>query len=231
MMVVSLIVSLKSRSNNQANTYLLTGYYSAAAFYQSLQDVFPNQDFQDLTGGQEYGQSNEQAMQEAPMVNSIVQEFLCNPLPERTCGSTQVPQGHTATALSSSRDLATMQPAVGDAIPTSYFGDPFQTAETSSYMNHKRRSHKSDQTRTPRVQGGRLNNQSGTHKCERENPSTGKHCNLTFSRSYDLTRHEDTIHDRHKLKVKCRICTRTFARRDALMRHLRVIHPDTRFTE
>ncbi len=41
-------------------------------------------------------------------------------------------------------------------------------------------------------------NQPGPHKRERINPSTGKPCNTVFSRSYDLTRHEDTIHSNRK---------------------------------
>lgn len=38
------------------------------------------------------------------------------------------------------------------------------------------------------------NSQAGPRKCERINPATGKPCNTNFSRPYDLTRHEDTIH-------------------------------------
>ena len=38
--------------------------------------------------------------------------------------------------------------------------------------------------------------QSGcqVHKCEKINLSTGKRCNSVFSRPYDLTRHDNTIH-------------------------------------
>ena len=75
------------------------------------------------------------------------------------------------------------------------------------------------------------NNQAGPHKCERINPSTGKPCNTIFSRSYDLTRHEDTIHNARKQKVRCHLCTeeKTFSRNDALTRHMRVVHPDVDF--
>ncbi len=75
------------------------------------------------------------------------------------------------------------------------------------------------------------NNQPGPHKCERINPSTGKPCNTVFSRSYDLTRHEDTIHSNRKQKVRCHLCTeeKTFSRNDALTRHMRVVHPDVDF--
>ena len=72
------------------------------------------------------------------------------------------------------------------------------------------------------------NSQAGPHKCDRLNPQTGKPCNSIFSRPYDLTRHEDTIHNNRKMKVRCHLCTeeKTFSRNDALTRHMRVVHPD-----
>jgi hypothetical protein len=72
-----------------------------------------------------------------------------------------------------------------------------------------------------------LNTQAGPHKCERINPSTNKPCNIMFSRPYDLTRHEDTIHNARKQKVRCDLCNeeKTFSRADALTRHYRVCHP------
>lgn len=72
------------------------------------------------------------------------------------------------------------------------------------------------------------NSQAGPHRCDRINPSTGKPCNSIFSRPYDLTRHEDTIHNGRKMKVRCHLCTeeKTFSRNDALTRHMRVVHPD-----
>ena len=75
------------------------------------------------------------------------------------------------------------------------------------------------------------NSQAGPHKCERINPTTGKPCNSVFSRPYDLTRHEDTIHNSRKQKVRCQLCTeeKTFSRNDALTRHMRVVHPEVDF--
>ncbi|USW53362.1 Putative Zinc finger C2H2-type [Septoria linicola] len=72
------------------------------------------------------------------------------------------------------------------------------------------------------------NSQAGPHKCTRINPSTGKPCNTIFSRPYDLTRHEDTIHNNRKHKVRCPMCReeKTFSRNDALTRHMRVVHPE-----
>ena len=75
------------------------------------------------------------------------------------------------------------------------------------------------------------NNAPGPHRCDKINPQTGKPCNTGFSRSYDLTRHEDTIHNNRKQKVRCHLCTeeKTFSRNDALTRHMRVVHPDVDF--
>lgn len=75
------------------------------------------------------------------------------------------------------------------------------------------------------------NSQTGPHKCGRINPSTGKPCNSIFSRPYDLTRHEDTIHNRGKQKVRCQYCReeKSFSRSDALTRHMRVVHPEIDF--
>jgi uncharacterized Zn-finger protein len=75
------------------------------------------------------------------------------------------------------------------------------------------------------------NSQAGPHKCERINPTTGKPCNTVFSRPYDLTRHEDTIHNARKQKVRCALCVeeKTFSRNDALTRHMRVVHPEVDF--
>lgn len=71
---------------------------------------------------------------------------------------------------------------------------------------------------------------NGPHRCDKINPSTGKPCNTVFSRPYDLTRHEDTIHGQ-RMKVRCQYCTeeKTFSRNDALTRHMRVVHPNVEF--
>lgn len=87
---------------------------------------------------------------------------------------------------------------------------------------HKRGQHNSEYT-----------SQAEVRRCTLINPSTGKRCNSLFSRPYDLTRHESTIHDNRKTKVKCNLCTemgKTFSRPDALSRHIRVVHPDFQFT-
>ena len=96
------------------------------------------------------------------------------------------------------------------------------TAATSSSASH------SNQNAQAAANNVSRNNAPGPHKCERLNLSTGKPCNTVFSRSYDLTRHEDTIHNNRKQKVRCQLCTeeKTFSRNDALTRHMRVVHPE-----
>lgn len=123
----------------------------------------------------------------------------------------------------------------------------------TSLQHHKRDFHRSQQQRdstsasvasstSPRSPGSpdesgsgmtsaailARNSQAGPHKCARINPSTGKPCNTIFSRPYDLTRHEDTIHNNRKQKVRCPLCReeKTFSRNDALTRHMRVVHPE-----
>jgi Zinc finger, C2H2 type len=61
-----------------------------------------------------------------------------------------------------------------------------------------------------------------------EDPLTGKACNQMFSRPYELTRHEDTIHRTWKQKLWCHLCTKekTFSRKDGLTMHKRVVHQD-----
>lgn len=108
-------------------------------------------------------------------------------------------------------------------------------------QKHKRENHRTPAAGTvptPGVGSGMTsqqlaerNSQQGPHKCERINPTTGKPCNTIFSRPYDLTRHEDTIHNARKMKVKCALCLedKTFSRNDALTRHMRVVHPEVDF--
>jgi len=100
-------------------------------------------------------------------------------------------------------------------------------------QKHKREGHRSANLGSSMTSAAILdgNTQAGPHKCERINPTTGKPCNTIFSRPYDLTRHEDTIHNARKQKVRCALCVeeKTFSRNDALTRHMRVVHPEVDF--
>ncbi|KAJ4365332.1 hypothetical protein N0V83_008953 [Neocucurbitaria cava] len=99
-------------------------------------------------------------------------------------------------------------------------------------QKHKREGHRNANLSTAMTSAAILerNSQAGPHKCERINPTTGKPCNTVFSRPYDLTRHEDTIHNGRKQKVRCALCVeeKTFSRNDALTRHMVRMHHQTR---
>lgn len=108
-----------------------------------------------------------------------------------------------------------------------YHGCSMRFDTPTKLQKHKREGHR-QQSPSSSTRAAALSSQAGPHRCERINPSTGKPCNSVFSRPYDLTRHEDTIHNARKQKVRCHLCTeeKTFSRNDALTRHMRVVHPD-----
>jgi hypothetical protein len=109
-----------------------------------------------------------------------------------------------------------------------YHGCTLRFDTPAKLQRHKREGHRN--SAVVEGEGGMTsrNSQAGPHKCERINPSTGKKCDVVFSRPYDLTRHEDTIHNARKQKLSCPLCqeTKQFSRNDALTRHLRVVHPE-----
>jgi len=91
--------------------------------------------------------------------------------------------------------------------------------------HHSRTRHRQEGTPPPRSSS--LTNRKHSQKCTKINPQTGKPCNSSFSRSYDLTRHDATIHAEQRLVYHCDLCedgAKTFSRHDALVRHRRVKH-------
>lgn len=158
--------------------------------------------------------------------------------------------GHRAQDLTSSPvELAKRAPegtsSDSGTYSCTYHGCTLRFETPARLQKHKRDAHR--QT-TPGSQGivrdgsvgaggaaqslAARNSQAGPHRCDRINPTTGKPCNSIFSRPYDLTRHEDTIHNARKQKVHCHICTeeKSFSRNDALTRHMRVVHPDVNWS-
>jgi len=121
-----------------------------------------------------------------------------------------------------------------------YHGCTLRFETPQKLQKHKREGHRQNPNAvSPTSVGSGMtsaallerSSQAGPHKCERINPTTGKPCNTVFSRPYDLTRHEDTIHNARKQKVRCALCVeeKTFSRNDALTRHMRVVHPEVDF--
>lgn len=92
--------------------------------------------------------------------------------------------------------------------------------------NHRQTTPVGSAGMTSTLHGTTPHRHQGPHRCTRINPTTGKPCNTVFSRPYDLTRHEDTIHNTTREKVRCEICNdeKTFSRQDALTRHKKVKH-------
>jgi len=99
-------------------------------------------------------------------------------------------------------------------------------SSAAKLAKHKKESHKNPASHG--MTSGHIprSHQPGPHKCTRINPTTGKPCNTIFSRPYDLTRHEDTIHNTNREKARCELCNddKTFSRADALTRHKKVKH-------
>lgn len=68
------------------------------------------------------------------------------------------------------------------------------------------------------------------HRCDKL-LHNGRPCMKSFTRPYDLARHQDTIHARERKVYKCDKCednSKTFSRMDALSRHMRIKHPHGR---
>ncbi|KAI1316001.1 hypothetical protein F5Y16DRAFT_406919 [Xylariaceae sp. FL0255] len=100
----------------------------------------------------------------------------------------------------------------------------------SLLQEHKREIHQLAKARNNLHDPTTFVSQAGPHRCNMTNPTTRKPCNTAFSRPYDLTRHEDTIHNTRKQKNQCVLCAdKTFSRADALRRHYLKYHSDAEF--
>jgi 26S proteasome regulatory subunit N4 len=80
-----------------------------------------------------------------------------------------------------------------------------------------------------RARGTSHTNKNGPHRCDWIIPATGERCGTSFSRPYDLIRHQDTIHGNKRKEFRCEICRaasveKVFSRNDALVRHMRHVH-------
>lgn len=226
---------------------------SSSAFPQtqnySSMEAFPSQYATQAAGlGQQYQfmqpmqQQQQQHPRRQPQQNNLIQqtpEFPASlPTMESTASETHVdlqrqPQ-HMATAVQNELRRPDSTASDTGTYTCTYHGCTLRFETPAKLQKHKREAHRQTTpgghlARDPHTGGLAMrNSQAGPHKCERINPSTGKPCNSIFSRPYDLTRHEDTIHNARKQKVRCHLCTeeKTFSRNDALTRHMRVVHPE-----
>lgn len=167
-----------------------------------------------------------QARRQPSNLSNLTEEFPATLTSMESSSSEYAPDSEIKKPSATSADTGTYT--------CTYHGCTLRFDTPAKLQKHKREGHRNSAA----VIGGgdeggmtsaaQRNSQAGPHKCERINPSTGKPCNTIFSRPYDLTRHEDTIHNARKQKVHCPLCTeeKTFSRNDALTRHLRVVHPE-----
>lgn len=185
--------------------------------------------------------------------NQVTQQYAYMPQPNQQNGATisngplvssRLDSAESIRTDSSHEDTTPERPSAtradGGTYTCTYHGCTLRFETPSLLQKHKREGHRQThglsgprkpETASNGMTTALLNSQAGPHKCDRINPSTGKPCNTVFSRPYDLTRHEDTIHNARKQKVRCDLCTdeKTFSRADALTRHYRVCHPDIEF--
>ncbi|KAF1926052.1 uncharacterized protein M421DRAFT_102683 [Didymella exigua CBS 183.55] len=172
-----------------------------------------------------------------PMTSAVEQtpEFPAHPhltSMESSASEAEPPNGSQSSVEQFLRKPASSAADSGTYSCT-YHGCTQRFETPQKLQKHKREGHRNANLGPSMTSAAILdrNTQAGPHKCERINPTTGKPCNTIFSRPYDLTRHEDTIHNARKQKVRCALCVeeKTFSRNDALTRHMRVVHPEVDF--
>jgi hypothetical protein len=165
-------------------------------------------------------------------------EFLPAQLTRMESSASEAPQSSQNSSAQAVTSPKPESSADSGTYSCTYHGCLQRFTTPQKLQKHKRDSHRNSPHVTPGVGSGmstaqlmERNSQTGPHICGRTNPTTGKPCDAVFSRPYDLTRHEDTIHNIRKQKVRCAICIeeKTFSRSDALTRHMRVVHPEVDF--
>ncbi|KAM3550505.1 hypothetical protein MY1884_008216 [Beauveria asiatica] len=183
-------------------------------------------------------QGNQRSYDDISIQNRIPQQYPFVSRAQENKDNTPPPRlGSSGSTVSETRtDASGNRPArVGAESGTytcTYHGCTLRFDTPAQLQKHKREGHRQSHNLggppDNSVATSILNSQAGPHRCDRINPSTGKPCKTIFSRPYDLTRHEDTIHNERKHKVQCDLCTveKTFSRADALTRHYRVCHPE-----
>lgn len=167
-----------------------------------------------------------QSRRQPSNLSNVAEEFPASLTSMESSSSEYAPDTDSKKPAGASADTGTYT--------CTYHGCTLRFETPAKLQRHKREGHRNSASVIAGGDEGGMtsaalrNTQNGPHKCERINPSTGKPCNTIFSRPYDLTRHEDTIHNARKQKVRCHLCTeeKTFSRNDALTRHFRVCHPD-----
>lgn len=115
---------------------------------------------------------------------------------------------------------------------------PNLASSSSSVSSRKTGLNNKKNTNSPSPQDHTISetsNGSEIFTCMIINSITKQPCSAQFSRSYDLTRHQNTIHAKKKAVFRCFECIsllgqegyhKTFSRLDALTRHIKSKHED-----
>ncbi|CAI4057752.1 hypothetical protein SKDZ_04G2140 [Saccharomyces kudriavzevii ZP591] len=105
----------------------------------------------------------------------------------------------------------------------------------SSHSSPSNSNSKSTTTSSSSAHASYSDGTSEIFTCQIMNLITNEPCGAQFSRSYDLTRHQNTIHAKRKIVFRCSECIKilgsegyqkTFSRLDALTRHIKSKHED-----
>lgn len=213
------------------------GYASMATTRRGSSSAYSSSSAQQQQGNYNFGApampSNRQMPNAYPFV---ARQHTQTPEFNRDFPSTLTPMGSSSSDYMPDNSVTrpSTTTADGGTYTCTYHGCTRRFETPAKLQQHKREDHRNSalrdagMTSTASASGpSRVQTQSGPHRCDRINPSTNKPCNTVFSRPYDLTRHEDTIHNQKRQKLKCEHCDeeKTFSRADALTRHYRVVHP------
>lgn len=109
--------------------------------------------------------------------------------------------------------------------------------DDSNASSHKKKTdnEKKKRARSARLPSNINHGSNEIYTCRLVNLVTNEPCMAQFSRSYDLTRHQNTIHAKKKIVFRCSECIRvlgdegyskTFSRLDALTRHIKLKHEE-----
>jgi hypothetical protein len=158
----------------------------------------------------------------------VPQQYPFVPSPIHTENTRRLQESPSGTPRQATGSLSAGLVDDGGTYSCTYHGCKLRFNTQQNLQNHKREGHRAAGVSRRGDRGQNHQHQHGPHICNRINPSTNKVCGSKFSRPYDLTRHEDTIHNASKKKLRCRICPeeKLFSRRDALNRHFKVCHEE-----